>query len=473
MKRLLSILLVLLVLMGCGQRTISPHAESQGADAASYTPITSPTVEPPQASSTPTATEQPRPALATFAPKVNTEPFFAEEVLSQDGEPIFSQIRALLAGKDMSKQVFHERFSAIIAQANEMDDSLRLLFERGRTLTDERKESTIDTLTQLISDSMMADIEEAYAKCPGEGEALPTAAYRDTIDALLKELASMEGRTASFSTLDKNSAKEYRNVLSRYMGEPVDPDRVLYALDELTQTEAYALNASIKADPEVVRKKEPVSLSDFTKNMSLLRRITQELCPLPDGTVLPIPNGTESEQEMDLLQLAFRYYLGMAYLKAYGAKADEDQKIRWANAPDGYLAGLAVHGSYAVIPYLESFELEYVQYRWYEEMLYKSLTGISSLLIHYYGYSMADLAEYMKSWGAESFVEYLHNAAMFDPFECVIASYGYYQYLDICQAALDAGCENEQRFLQDYLAAGPAPFRELKEYMVALYQKQG
>ena len=75
----------------------------------------------------------------------------------------------------------------------------------------------------------------------------------------------------------------------------------------------------------------------------------------------------------------------MAYLKASGAKADEDQHIRWANAPDGYLAGLAAHGSYAVIPYLESFELEYVQYRWYEEMLYKSLTGISSLLIHYYG----------------------------------------------------------------------------------------
>ena len=189
--------------------------------------------------------------------------------------------------------------------------------------------------------------------------------------------------------------------------------------------------------------------------------------------MLPVTYVAEQEKEMDLLQLAFRYYPGMTFLKAYGAQAPEEQQARWASAPNGYLAGLAVHGSYAVISYLESFELEYVQYRWYEEMLYKTLTGISALLIHYYGYSEADLAEYLKSWGAESFTEYLYNAAMFDPFECVIASYGYYQYLDICQAALDAGCENEQRFLQDYLAAGPAPFRELKEYMVSLYQIEG
>ena len=50
---------------------------------------------------------------------------------------------------------------------------------------------------------------------------------------------------------------------------------------------------------------------------------------------------------------------------------------------------------------------------------------------------------------------------------------GYWQYLDICQAALDAGCETEQRFLQDYLASGPAPYEALKEYMVGLYQNQG
>jgi hypothetical protein len=45
--------------------------------------------------------------------------------------------------------------------------------------------------------------------------------------------------------------------------------------------------------------------------------------------------------------------------------------------------------------------------------------------------------------------------------------------LDICQAAVDAGGESEEQFFADYMAAGPAPFRELKEYMVTLYQKQG
>ena len=62
---------------------------------------------------------------------------------------------------------------------------------------------------------------------------------------------------------------------------------------------------------------------------------------------------------------------------------------------------------------------------------------------------------------------------MSDPFEGVTASFGYYRYLDICQAALDAGCPSEEQFLRDYLAAGPAPFAALKEYMVSLYQNQG
>ena len=110
-------------------------------------------------------------------------------------------------------------------------------------------------------------------------------------------------------------------VLSRYMGEPVDLDTIWNALDELCQTEAYALSASIKADPEVVRRKEPISLGSFDRNLSLLRRITQDLCSLPDGSLLPVTYVTEQEQEMDLLQLAFRYYPGMTFLKAYGVQS--------------------------------------------------------------------------------------------------------------------------------------------------------
>ena len=281
-------------------------------------------------------------------------------------------------------------------------------------------------------------------------------------------------KSVYYSTKEGFTAPEVQMGRFSRIGEWTD----LYSLTAML----YVCLTGRKLTPLQMTGNSPLSLDPaefpFLKDcpetvLSLLRRITQDLCSLPDGSLLPVTYVTEQEKEMDLLQLAFRYYPGMTFLKAYGAQAPEEQQARWASAPDGYLAGLAVHGSYAVISYLESFELEYVQYRWYEEMLYKTLTGISALLIHYYGYSEADLAEYLKSWGAESFTEYLYNAAMFDPFECVIASYGYYQYLDICQAALDAGCENEQRFLQDYLAAGPAPFRELKEYMVSLYQIEG
>ncbi len=429
MKRLICILLVSLLLVGCTQRIVSPSAEDDIAETVQQTPIPAPTAATMQESPTPAAMDASQPVLHTFAPKSNTEPFFAEEVLSQDGEPLCSQVVGLLQDKHPSKQAFADRLAAIVAQAIDIDKTLCALFDGGRSLTADRRESTIIALTQLISDDMLGDLEQAYLNCPGEETALPVAAYRESIDALLGDLASMEDRTSTFYVLDKNGAREYKAVLSGYMGETIEPNTVLNALEELAQTEAYALNTAIQADPEVVRKKEPISLGSFTRNLSLLREIAQELCPLPNGDKLPIPNGKESEREMDLLQLAFRYYPGMAYLKAYGAQSPEEQ--RWTDASDGYLAGLAVHGSYAVIPYLNDFELEYVQYRWYEEMLYKTLTGISSLLIHYYGYSMSDLSEYLKSWGADSFTEYLYESAMFDPFECVIASYGYYQYLDI------------------------------------------
>ena len=283
----------------------------------------------------------------------------------------------------------------------------------------------------------------------------------------------MEERAEPFFSLDKDAARDFRTILERYMGEPIVPRTVFNALEELAQTEAYAIATALQADPEAARKKEPISFGSFAQNISFLCKVTEALCPLPDGSALPTLHETEAAGTMDLMKLAFYQYPGMAYLKLYASRTSEEQQARWTNAPDGYLAGLAVHCSYAVVPFLDDFGLDYVQYKWYEDMLEVTLTGISALLIHYYGYSEKDLADYLKSWGAESFTDYLYEMAMSDPFESLVASYGYWQYLEICQAALDAGCENERRFLQDYLAAGPAPFEALKEYMVGLYQNQG
>ena len=438
-----------------------------------YTESPSPTDTPLPASPSPTAAETSSLPLPTYEPKNTEGPLFAEELLSHDGEPIASQIWTLISKEDLTKESFLEAFSDIILQVVAIDDAMKTLMEKGRTLTTDRKQVTIDALIQLTSDELLIKLEDAYMKCPGEGKELPMASYCSSIDLLLNDLESMEDRIASLYELDNKGAGDYKTVLSRYMGETVDPREALIALEELAQTEAYAVAAALRADPEVVRKKEKISLGGFTRNLSFLRDFTLALCPLPDGSSLSIPCGNESDREMDLLQLAFHYYPGMAFLKIYAERSSLAQQARWENAPDGYLAGIAIHGSYAVIPCLDEYELEYVQYKWYEDMLYVTLTGISALLIHYYGYSQEDLSAYLESWGVASFTDYLYDKAMFDPFESLVASYGYYQYLDICQAALDAGCENERQFFQDYLAAGPAPFLDLKEYMVSHYQKQG
>ena len=472
MKRMICVLLVLTILTGCTRQIIQPGSNEKEAILAS-TPTVQPAATPSPMAATPEPTKTPRPVLPTFAPVPTQEARFSEELVLPDGEPIGSLIRSLLGSESLTKGTFYDRFLEIIDRVDELESGLLRLSNEGRTLTADRKVKTIDAFTELMSREMLDPIRAAYSACPGEGEELPLARYSASVDALVKDLQRMEDRTCPFFGLDKDAAKEYKTVLERYMGEAVVPRALFDSLEELAQTEAYAIASALQADPEAVRKKEHISFGSFAQNVSFLCRVTEELCPLPDGSALPVPHETEAMGEMDLMELAFHLYPGMAFFKLYASRSPEEQQARWANAPDGYLAGLAVHCSYAVVPYLDDFGLDYVQYKWYEDMLDVTLTGISALLIHYYGYCQRDLADYLKSWGAESFAGYLYEKAMSDPFESLVASYGYWQYLEICQAALDTGCPSEQQFLQDYLKAGPAPFDALKEHMVALYQNQG
>ena len=472
MKRLICSLLILSMLMGCSQKVIGPMSTEKSSPAATIEPAP-PTATPIPMPATPEPTDTPRPPLYTFGPPIEQGPLFPEEALSQDGEPIASLVYSLLEAEGLSKAAFMDRFLRIIARVDELEKSILDLTNRGRTLTAERKEKTSYALMELMSYEMQAHIQDAYSRCPGEGEDLPMVQYSASVGAVLQDVQWMEERTSPYFDLGSHVAKEYTTVLERFMGEPVVPLALFHALEDLLEAEAYAIGAALRADPEAARKRAPISFGSFEQNILFLSRIIEALCPLPNESNLPMPVVSEGREDMSLMELAFHYYPGMAFLKTYAVQTDAEQQTRWANAPDGYLAGLAVHGSYAVIPYLSEFGLEYVQYRWYEYMLDVTLTGMCALLIHYYGYSEQGLLEYLKSWGAEEYADYLYEKAMSDPFESLVASYGYWQYLDICQAALDAGCPTEQQFLQDYLNAGPAPYEQLKKYMVNLYQNQG
>lgn len=469
MKRMLCFLLILSLLTGCGLQVVKPLPSEEKISVAAVESAP-PTAVVTEAPATPEPTATLRPTLATYAPLADPEPLFPEEALSRDGEPIGSLIRSLLEEKDLSKAVFFERFLEIIDRVDALDAEILRLSNQGRTMTAARREKTADALTQLMSSDTQAALQAAYSNCPGEGEDLPVARYSATMGSLLQDVQAMEDRTGTFFALGTQAARAYEIVLERFMGEPIVPLTVFHALEDLLETEAYAINAALRMDPEAARKKEPISFGSFEQNLEFLRKVTEDLCPLPG---LTMPMVSAEKEDMSLMELAFHYYPGMAFLKTYAAQTDAGQQARWANAPQGYLAGLAVHGSYAVIPYLDKFGLPYVQYRWYEDMLDVTMTGVSALLIHYYGYSEKDLAEYLKSWGAEGFTDYLYEKALSEPFESLVAAYGYWQYLEICQAALDAGCPSERQFLQGYLNAGPAPYEQLKEYMVGLYQKQG
>lgn len=466
MKRLVCALIALLLLIGCGKKVISPAAETveaTPAPAKTALPTFTPTPEP----ATPAPTATPLPALPTFAPAKAEKARFPEELLSLEGDPICSEVRSLL----LFSNVNLERFNEIVRHIDALDESLRQLSEEGRTLTAEHKERTAAALTELMGDDMLSALRDAYG--PGEDAELPVSELTAAVKRLLLDMERTKDRTIPFFALGPAAAREYASVLARYMGEPIRVDEVFAALEAAAETDAIALSAALQADPEVARKKHPISFGSFDQDMAFLTTFTQTLCPLPDGAALPALYVQEGEGALDLLQMAERFYPGRAFLQAYAAHAPEEQRARWANAPMGYLRGLAIHNAQTIIPDLEEFGLDYVQYRWYEEMLYRALTGITALQIHYYGYTKENVAEYLKTWGAEEFADYLYEKAMADPFESVVAVYGYSRYLEICQAALDAGCDSEERFLRDYLAAGPAPFQALKEYMVSRYQKQG
>ena len=469
MRRLLCGLMALLLLLGCGREVIAPTATVETASTA----VPSSTPSPVENTPTPVPTQAPtEPPLPTFAPRTG-EAAFVEELLSYDGEPLLSSVEALFTSGNLSKAAFSSAFSDIVGQAKALDDAFLHLQEQGRTLTADRRDKTVAALNELTSRDTLDALSAAFARCAGEGEPLPISAYTTAVGSLVKHIQSSAERTEPFFSLDADGANDYKAALSRYIGEPVVPRKLLEALESLAQTEAYALGAALQADPEATRKQEKLSFGSVAEDMRFLHAFTETLCPLPDGarlSDLPIEQVGES---MDLFELAFYGYPGMAFLKAYGAHAPLEQQSRWDSAPEGYLAGIAIHAAYGIVPYLDDFGLEYVQYRWYEEMLDVTLTGISALLIHYYGYTPKTLAAYLESWGAASFAGYLYDRAMFDPFECLVSSYGYWCYLDICQAALDAGCGSEEQFLRDYLAVGPAPYGALKEYMVHMFQKQG
>ena len=469
MRRLLCGLMALLLLLGCGREVIAPTATVETASTA----VPSSTPSPVENTPTPVPTQAPtEPPLPTFAPRTG-EAAFVEELLSYDGEPLLSSVEALFTSGNLSKAAFSSAFSDIVGQAKALDDAFLHLQEQGRTLTADRRDKTVAALNELTSRDTLDALSAAFARCAGEGEPLPISAYTTAVGSLVKHIQSSAERTEPFFSLDADGANDYKAALSRYIGEPVVPRKVLEALESLAQTEAYALGAALQADPEAARKQEKLSLGSAAENIQFLHVFTETLCPLPDGARLPDLPIEQAGKGKDLFELAFYGYPGMAFLKAYGAHAPLEQQSRWNSAPDGYLAGIAVHTAYGIVPYLDDFGLEYVQYRWYEEMLVVTLTGISALLIHYYGYTPKTLAAYLESWGAASFAGYLYDRAMFDPFECLVSSYGYWCYLDICQAALDAGCGSEEQFLRDYLAVGPAPYGALKEYMVHMFQKQG
>ena len=138
MKRLICVLLILSMLMGCGRQVISPVQEayaSPAAPVATFQPTATPSEAP-----TPDPTATPRSSLATYPPLIDSKALFPEEILSVDGEPIGSMVRSLLEADGISKVAFYDRFLEIVHRADELDSEILRLTDQGRTLTADRKE---------------------------------------------------------------------------------------------------------------------------------------------------------------------------------------------------------------------------------------------------------------------------------------------------------------------------------------------
>ena len=186
MRRLLCGLMALLLLLGCGREVIAPTATVETASTAVPSSTPSPVENTPTPVPTQATTEPPLPA---FAPRTG-EAAFAEELLSHDGEPLLSSVKALLSNGNLSKAAFSSAFSDIVGQAKALDDAFLHLQEQGRTLTGDRRDKTVAALTELMSRDTLDALSAAYARCAGEGKTLPVSAYTTAVGSLVKHIQS-------------------------------------------------------------------------------------------------------------------------------------------------------------------------------------------------------------------------------------------------------------------------------------------
>ncbi|MBQ7278477.1 MAG: hypothetical protein IJR17_04670 [Clostridia bacterium] len=421
MKRLLPLVLLVL-LLGCSLE--DPLADRTQTLTASVSLSPSPT-------GTSLPTQNPLPPLPTLEPRGDA--VFAEELFSFEGSGLLLEYAAL---EPKGISAFALKLEALAVQ-------LQSLSDEGRGLTAREGMLTASNLEPLLQ-------REKLAESAGK----------------LMDVLKNQNRTESFFTDDGTGAEAYREALSRYMGEAAAPGDMLLALETQLETQAHILGAILDADSQVVRKQSPFTKGSFEKDMALLYGATEELCP---SVPLKMIESDVLGAAGDIPRMAFWYYPGQCYLAAYGEAGD--QAPRWRNASMGYLWGLGIHFSHSVLPYLSDMGTAVVLYGWNERLLEEALTGVSALLIHYYGYSEAELEQYLSAWGAGDHGEVFYNRAMDDPFTSLVGVYGYTRYTSLMEEAIALGCKDERQFLDDYLALGPAPYAELREHLLAKYEK--
>ncbi len=113
MKRVLSVLLIVSLLVGCGPKGAAPSAEPKTITKIEVTPSPVPSATAhDEATAVPTpSTTATRSALPTFAPQVSGEALFPEDLLSADGDPVLTLIHGLLTNGGSSKKAFLSEFN--------------------------------------------------------------------------------------------------------------------------------------------------------------------------------------------------------------------------------------------------------------------------------------------------------------------------------------------------------------------------
>ncbi|MDO4564861.1 MAG: DUF885 family protein [Clostridia bacterium] len=240
-------------------------------------------------------------------------------------------------------------------------------------------------------------------------------------------------------------------------------------------------------DPELFAMEINTSVATFDEAEAYMTGIMEGVVPsiaMPEYEVYSFPHELEHLQipmlyrggavicaeggELSLFDFARTVYPGEAYLNAFNA---EEAKASFLNClpPEGYEEGWALYSELLFASNAGEYGVDYCQFRFLDSMYNTLLLASSSIMVNYYGYSEAALADYLEGYQMRQFAESYYQTVTAMPDYHLASALGYCNVLAIFELDESETYEEAQGFVEDFLKLGTGYFDIISQELQRKY----